>query len=71
MQSTNIIPLGNKEVTDTYRKHSITITYKPNSNEWAWSFVHTRSIPFNGTCATLANAKRAAHRRVDLMVDGT
>lgn len=58
----SIIP---KEAKRKYKQHPITVTFIPETKEWAWKVVYTQVTEFPGTAKTLNAAFKAAEKHID------
>lgn len=52
----------------TYRDHSITLRYRPKTNDWSYKFVHTTTMTINNHAPRYETAVAAAKKDIDNLV---
>lgn len=63
--NSNIVQIQPKQTRDTYRKHSIVLTFIPSTHEWEWKVEHVQRFWVKGKAKTHGAAVREAHRAID------
>lgn len=58
-----------KSIQETYRKHPITITFIPTTQQWRWSIKRTTTVMHEGYAGDINAARKDAHKLVDKMED--
>lgn len=69
LSNDTVVYIPPKQVTETYRKHPITITFLPQSKQWQWRVDYTRTMPYSSTSDSLDAALKAAHKLIDELTD--
>jgi len=65
MNNIHPITVAPKQRTESYRKHSITLTYITETKEWQWETEHSHTVRFRGRGRTMTLALNEAKRTID------
>lgn len=69
MSAMKATPLRPTEVM--YKDHKITLTLRPRTNDWHYSFTHTRTITVSNQAPRYDTALRQAKNDIDTLTGGT
>ena len=66
--SKNVHHIGNKqEPVIDYKHHVISIEHRKDTNDYLYSFTHTKTLTFDGYGSTYENCLDKAKRYVDMV----
>lgn len=66
MSTNKPIPLHAPQVE--YKGHKIILTHRPRTNDWTYSFTHTRTITLKNRAPRYETALKMAKHEIDILL---
>lgn len=67
MKSSNVVEMSVQPRSQTikYRRHTIIVTFDPDTKQWVWHFAKTFSITYSGVSDSMTAAGKDARDRIN------